>query len=134
MDVKIIEKLNNLLKNSYSPYSNCKVACVIDFGCDDYVCGVNVENSSYGLTNCAERSAIFTAVSKGKDLSKVKKLYIKSNRKTFFTPCGACLQVMSEFFNSKVEIIILNSENEMHKYSFEELMPFCFNKSKLTKK
>lgn len=132
MEDKVLNKLNNLLNCSYSPYSKCKVACVIDFGNSyEFACGVNVENASYGLTNCAERSAIFNAVSMGYDLSKAERLYIKSNQESFFTPCGACLQVMSEFFSGDLKVVVINSKDEVKEFKFNELLPLCFDKSKL---
>ena len=132
MEEKVLKQLNNLLNYSYSPYSKCKVACVIDFGdyCE-FACGVNVENASYGLTNCAERSAIFSAISSGKNLKQAQKIYIKSNCKSFFTPCGACLQVMSEFFSGNLVVVVLNCEDEAKKFKFNQLLPLCFDKSKL---
>lgn len=126
----IIKMLDNVINNSYSPYSDCKVGCVLDFG-NQFICGTNVENASYGLSMCAERSALFSAVANGIDLDLLQNLYIKSNKSAFFTPCGACLQVLSEFVKGDLNIFVLNNNNDIMQYKFSDLMPMRFDKSKL---
>ncbi|MBQ8748998.1 MAG: cytidine deaminase [Clostridia bacterium] len=128
--VNILKMLDEVMERSYSPYSNCKVACVLVFS-DRLVCGTNVENASYGSTICAERSAIVGAISNGADMSTLSAIYIKSNKEQFFTPCGACLQVISEFASADVDVVVLNKNNEHRDFKFADLMPNKFDKDKL---
>lgn len=128
--VNILKMLDEVMERSYSPYSNCKVACVLVFN-DRLVCGTNVENASYGSTICAERSAIVSAISNGADMSTLSAIYIKSNKEQFFTPCGACLQVISEFASADVDVVVLNKNNEHRDFKFADLMPNQFDKDKL---
>lgn len=98
-------------KNAYSPYSGFKVGCaaLFDGGFPTPFCGTNVENASYGLTICAERSAIFSAVAAGR--RKLNVLAISCLDKDdkmipCFSPCGACLQVIAEFATPDTEIFL----------------------------
>ncbi|MFM1848784.1 MAG: hypothetical protein RL417_2258 [Pseudomonadota bacterium] len=84
-----------VIKNSYSPYSRFQVGAAILTDRGEVVVGVNVENASYGLTNCAERSAIFAAISAG--AKGVRAVVVYTPTQTPTSPCGACRQVLSEF-------------------------------------
>lgn len=121
---ELIEKAKKAMENSYSPYSNFKVgACLL---CSDgtVFTGCNIENGSYGATNCAERTAIFKAVSEGKrDFSKIA-IVSSSGDLTF--PCGICLQVMSEFMIDK-EVILEDNNGDIKIFKVKELLPFAFN-------
>lgn len=113
------------MKNSYAPYSNIKVgACVITKN-NNFYSGCNVENSSYGLTMCAERSAIFNAVVNGE--REPIAIVIASNMEDI-TPCGSCLQVMSEFSpDGGLMIYICNLKGEIKScYSLCDLLPVRF--------
>ncbi|NLK63220.1 MAG: cytidine deaminase [Fusobacteria bacterium] len=127
MSIKIdtlIIKSKDVLKNSYSKYSNFKVgASVLGDNGKVYV-GTNIENSSYGLTICAERVAIFSAVSDGVKL--INKLVLTSEEDNYITPCGACRQVLSEFSNKYTEIILVNKKGEFIIKTVEELLPLAF--------
>ena len=92
----ILDKAFEAMENAYSPYSNYKVgACVLTKD-NKYFIGANIENASYGLTNCAERNAIFQAYSNGYRKNDIEAIAIVSNGKTLATPCGACRQVLVE--------------------------------------
>lgn len=99
-----------IAKNAYAPYSGFKIGCVVLFDeSPTPFYGVNVENASYGLTICAERAAIFSGISAG--LRKLKLVAIScrdKNDKTLpcFQPCGACLQVISEFADDTTDIFL----------------------------
>jgi cytidine deaminase len=91
-------KLTSTLAKAYSPYSNVKVAAAVEYevnGEQRVAYGVNVENVSYGLTICAERSAISNAIVDG--MTKFSAVYVMSNQQAPISPCGACRQVLSEF-------------------------------------
>jgi cytidine deaminase len=84
-----------VIENSYAPYSHFRVAAAVLTDRFEIVTGVNVENASYGLTNCAERSAIFAAVSAGAKKILAVVVFTPTPKPT--SPCGACRQVLSEF-------------------------------------
>ncbi|WP_417659907.1 cytidine deaminase [Pseudidiomarina sp.] len=90
---------------AHAPYSRFKVGAAFASDAGELITGCNVENVSYGLSNCAERTAIFTAVAQGVDLSKVKQLVIYTPSEQVYSPCGACRQVMAEFFQPETEVI-----------------------------
>jgi len=115
-------------QNAYVPYSNFKVgAAVLTKGGKIYT-GCNVENASYGLCNCAERTAVFKAVSEGE--SELVAIAIIADTKQPVAPCGACRQVMAEFGINK--IIMCNLHGEQYIATLEELLPYSFGKKHLS--
>lgn len=109
--LKIFFLLKKHLNFSYAPYSKFYVSCIIETKYNNtysYYYGNNVENASYGLTICAERSAIFNYLSNKKINEKILNIYILAtsnfNFVDYIIPCAACLGVMSEFFNDKNNI------------------------------
>jgi cytidine deaminase len=112
---------------AYAPYSRFKVGAAVLGESGRIYTGCNIENASYGLTNCAERTAIFKAVAEGERKLTTLAVIADTHRPT--APCGACLQVMVEFGISKV---ILGSINgQMKTISMDELLPYSFNKNDL---
>ena len=114
-------------ENAYSPYSHFAVGAALL--CEDGTLfeGCNIENASYGLTNCAERTAIFKAVSEGH--IKFKALAVVADTEGPCAPCGACRQVVAEF---KIPIIIMgNLMGNVKIVTIEELLPFSFSESEL---
>ena len=117
-------------ENSYCPYSHFAVGA--DLLCEDGTLyeGCNIENASYGLTNCAERTAIFKAVSEGH--IKFKALAVVADTEGPCAPCGACRQVMAEF---KIPLIIMgNLMGNIKIVTIEELLPFSFSECDVTGK
>ena len=125
------EKLINLLNNSYSPYSNFKVAAIVVMKDGKEFGGVNVENASYGATVCAERSAILSAISNGYKKSDFQELYVMCSGKQISMCCMLCRQVILEFFDkdSKITCMNMNGTREIHKVS--ELCPYPFSEEDL---
>ena len=120
---KLIAAAEKVIANSYSPYSKFAVGCAV-LGEDRAVySGTNVENGSYGLTICAERAAVFAAVSAG--CRKFVAAAVVSNSEGFPQPCGACLQVFSEFA-LKLPIVLVNREGLIKETSLEKLLPMPF--------
>ncbi len=118
------------MENAYVPYSHYKVgACVL---CKDGKTfkGVNIENASYGATNCGERTAIFTAYANGYRKDDIKAIAIVSNGKRIGTPCGICRQVLSELMPKDAPIILSNSKDEMIT-NIAELLPYDFGEEDL---
>lgn len=110
-------------ENAYSPYSHFAVGAALL--CEDGTLyeGCNIENASYGLTNCAERTAIFKAVSEGH--IKFKALAVVADTEGPCAPCGSCRQVMAEF---KIPLIIMgNLMGNIKIVTIEELLPFSFS-------
>jgi cytidine deaminase len=128
----MIEKAHKALENSYSPYSNFKVACCIQTETDTFFTGVNVENSSYSVTLCAEMSAIAQMVTSGH--RKIQKLVIISGTNTVCPPCGACRQCIFEFSTPETAIYLCNKDSVLQT-TIKELLPlaFVFNPSSGTK-
>jgi cytidine deaminase len=123
---KLLSKAKEASKNSYSPYSNYKVgAALIDNEGNIYK-GNNIENASYGLSLCAERVAIANAQSSGCDMKKVTSIAIYADGEEYPLPCGACLQVMREFFDDNLEIIVACHLTEVKFYKLKDLMPIAF--------
>ena len=121
------EKLLKLLENSYSPYSKFRVAAIVVMkdGCEFN--GVNVENASYGVCNCAERSAIYSAISNGYKRYDFEKLYVMCDCDDIGTPCFVCRQVISELFASDKEITCINPIGDSKTFKVSELCPYPFD-------
>ncbi|MBK1810899.1 cytidine deaminase [Clostridium sp. YIM B02505] len=126
----IIDRAFKAAENAYVPYSNYQVgACVLTKD-NKYFIGANVENASYGLTNCAERNAIFQAYSNGYRQEDIEAIAIVSNGKTLATPCGACRQVLVELLERHTPIVLSNHKVEKIT-NIEELLPMSFTKEDL---
>lgn len=115
----------SVLKNSHSPYSNFRVGAAIASSDGTIFVGTNVENVSYGLTICAERAAIFAAVSKGHKSFTDLAIASSSGKPAF--PCGACRQVLAEFSPN----IRIHLENSDKSYSLTELLPNSFKEDQI---
>lgn len=121
-------------KRSYSPYSNFKVGAVVVLNDGTLVYGCNVENASYGLSNCAERSAIFNAISSGYDYKSIVELIVIADSKRPISPCGACRQVMAEFLNQDTIITLFNLEKQHISFLLKDLLPYSFDQGDLDAK
>lgn len=132
-DQELINLAVEARKNSYSPYSKFKVGAALLAASGKVYTGCNIENASYSPTNCAERTAFFKAVSEGEhDFKKIAIVCgYEELLNQYCSPCGVCLQVMSEFCNSDFEIILAKNEQDYKTYKLGELLPQAF---KLTKK
>ena len=123
-------------KYAYVPYSNFKVGAAILAENGKIYTGCNIENASYSPTNCAERTAIFKAVSEG--VTKFKKIAVvggpNGNLENYCPPCGVCRQVISEFADEDFELILGTSENTYAIYNFfQEVLPLSFTAKELKK-
>jgi len=108
-------------KNAYAPYSKFKVGAALLTKSGRIYTGVNVENASFGATNCAERTAVFKAVSEGED--EIYAIAVASDSEEFIHPCGICRQVLSEFGKGSMKVICSNKKEEYRVYTLEELLP-----------
>lgn len=112
---------------AYAPYSGFCVGAAVQGSSGTIYTGCNIENASYGLTNCAERTAIFKAISEGE--TGLTALAVVADTPGPASPCGACRQVMAEFNIDKV--ILSNLQGEQWITSSQELLPCAFNKTDL---
>lgn len=119
---ELISKAYEAMKNSYAPYSKFNVGAVALCGEKIYM-GCNIENASFGVTICAERCAIFKAVSDG--YTKIDKIVIVCSTHDFAYPCGICRQVMTEFMDEN-GIIVVTNDKEIREYKLSDLMPESF--------
>lgn len=122
---ELVKKAFEAMDNAYAPYSNYHVgACVL---CNDGATfkGANIENASFGATNCGERSALFAAYSNGYRKKDIKAISIVSDGKRIGTPCGICRQVLSELLDHDTPIILSNGK-ESRITNVDELLPDSF--------
>lgn len=129
--INLIYKAKEARKKAYSPYSNFKVGAAVLMDDGNIYTGCNIENASYGASNCAERTAIFKAVSEGARL--IKGLALIGSEDNFTYPCGICRQVISEFADNDTKIIIAKNENEYLIKTINEILPGAFTKNDLEK-
>lgn len=87
--------------------------------------GANIENASYGLTICAERTAVFKALLDGE--RKFKAIAIAGDSEDYLPPCGACRQILMEFCGKDLDVIMVNQKGEIKTMKMSELLPFSFN-------
>lgn len=117
-------------EKAYCPYSNFKVGAAVLFEDGKIYTGCNIENASYGGTNCAERTAIFKAVSEGNRV--LKEIALIGDLKNYTYPCGICRQVITEFAeNGGVKVYIVKNQDDYLVKTVEELMPGSFTKKDL---
>ncbi|MDS0524047.1 cytidine deaminase [Clostridium sp. SHJSY1] len=129
---ELISKAIEARENAYCPYSNFKVGAAVLFEDDKIYTGCNIENASFGATNCAERTAIFNGISHGN--RTIKAIALIGDPNSFTYPCGICRQVISEFAESKdTKIYIIKNENEILEKTLDEIMPGTFTKEDLDK-
>ena len=124
-----IDEVNLLLERAYVPYSKFPVAALLIDNNGKKYKGVTVENASYGLTLCAERNAITTAVTGG--MKKIKLLVVTGNTSEPISPCGACRQVIREFSDKDTVIILANKDGKYESTSLEKLLPYSFGSEDL---
>lgn len=124
---ELIEKARKAQQASYSPYSRFKVGAALLCKNGKVFEGANVENSSYGLTVCAERIAVFKAVTAGeRDFAAVA---ITADSQGYIYPCGACLQVLAEF-SPGIKVIVTDENNNYHEFDLNYLLPQTFGLQK----
>lgn len=109
---------------SYTPYSKFPVGAAIELEDGSIVRGANIENASYGLTNCAERTALFKAYSEGK--REVKQIAVVADTASPVSPCGACRQVMAELCRPETIVILANLKGNFEETTVAELLPGVF--------
>lgn len=133
MEKSLIEKAMEATKRAYAPYSKYHVGAALLTADGQIFTGCNIENASFGATNCAERTAFFKAVSEG--VTDFKTIAIvggpaeadgESPFSDYAYPCGICRQVMQEFCNPDFLILVAKSVEDYKRYTLQELLPYGF--------
>ena len=120
----LIELAVEVSGQAYVPYSHFSVGAVLLTKNGDIYTGVNIENASFGLTNCGERTAIFKAVSEG--ARDFKELIIYGQTEKPISPCGACRQVMAEFFEPDLPVTLVSQNKSTVVMTVKDLLPYSF--------
>ena len=120
----LIELAVEVSKQAYVPYSHFPVGAVLLTKNGDIYTGVNIENASFGLTNCGERTAIFKAVSEG--ARDFKELIVYGQTEKPISPCGACRQVMAEFFEPDLPVTLVSQNKSTVVMTVKDLLPYSF--------
>ena len=128
-DIELIKKAKKAAENSYSPYSGYTVGAALLSKDGKVFIGCNIENAAYSPTNCAERTAVFKAVSEG--VREFEKIAVvggyRLDFKDYFAPCGVCRQVLREFCDEDFVILLGKNADEYKRLTLKELLPCSFS-------
>ncbi|WP_438825318.1 cytidine deaminase [Bacillus sp. JJ1609] len=127
----LVEKAIEARSKAYVPYSKFQVGAAIITNNDQVYLGCNIENASYGLTNCAERTAIFKAVSEGD--TEIKAIAVVGDTEGPISPCGACRQVIAEFATEDTKIYLANLNGDVQETTISEILPGYFTSKDMEK-
>jgi cytidine deaminase len=131
MKNEMLKEAKKVIENAYVPYSKFRVAAVLKLKNGETISGINVENAAYGLTNCAERTALFSAYARGLRKEDIQSIMVYTDKDYFVSPCGSCRQVMRELMDADADVIMANSKGEMKTVKNRELLPLGFSKEDL---
>jgi cytidine deaminase len=126
---ELIEAALAARANAHAPFSNFKVGAALEDAAGRIHTGCNVENATYGLTICAERVAVFKAVSEG--VREFRRIVVAADTDTLTPPCGACRQILWEFCGD-IEVILANPAGRTETFHLRDLLPRPFDASFLT--
>lgn len=126
---KLMKHANHAMQNAYVPYSKFPVGAALLTDEGVVFEGCNIENSAYSMTNCAERTAFFKAISDGKRTFKA--LAVTGDTDGPISPCGACRQVISEFCSVDMPVYLTNLKGDVQETTVGELIPGAFRKEDL---
>lgn len=121
---KLVDAARAVRLHAHAPYSGFQVGAALETDGGIIVTGCNVENATYGLTVCAERVAVFKAISEG--LTKFTRIAIVADTEAPTPPCGACRQILWEFAGD-IEVILANLHEEKARYRLAQLLPLPFD-------
>lgn len=128
---KLMTEAINAMNNAYVPYSKFRVGASLLLKNGEIITGCNVENASYGLCNCAERTALFKAYSMGIRKDDIIAMSIAGATDGPISPCGACRQVMAELLNKDTKVYLTNVKGDVKETTVDELLPYSFSGSDL---
>jgi cytidine deaminase len=121
------------MDHSYSPYSQKQVGAAIELSNGKTYSGCNIENSSYGGTVCAERVAVWKAISEEGPGVEIASVVVATDATPPWSPCGICRQVINEFASKNCEIHLVNKTGDVKSFTHQELLPHGFDRSALQK-
>ncbi|OBZ14426.1 cytidine deaminase [Bacillus sp. FJAT-27264] len=131
MKEQLIKEAIEARNAAYVPYSKFAVGAAILTGGKKIYKGCNIENASYGLTNCAERTAIFKAVSEGEHV--IEAIAVVADTEGPVSPCGACRQVLAEFCDENTKIYLTNLHGNTEEWTMAKLLPGAFQADDMSK-
>jgi cytidine deaminase len=123
-DESLIKAATEVRENAYAPFSNFRVGSALETDDGEVITGCNVESASYGLTVCAERVAIWKAISRGK--RKIKHIAVVADTEELTPPCGVCRQIIWEF-GGDIPVILANLKGKTETVQMKELLPRAFD-------
>ena len=123
-DQELIDLATAVRENAYAPFSNFRVGAALETDDGDMIDGCNVESASYGLTVCAERVAIWKAISQGK--RKIKHIAVVADTEELTPPCGVCRQIIWEF-GGDIPVILANLKGKTEVVQMRDLLPRAFD-------
>ncbi|NLL02039.1 MAG: cytidine deaminase [Mollicutes bacterium] len=121
------ENLKMIIKNSYAPYSNFNVACIVKMNDGQEFLGVNVENASFKNGLCAEQVAIASAIAEGYKNGDFAEIHIMGDSKKVSYPCFLCRQLLVEFFKPESKVICYNINGKKEEFLVSELCPHVYS-------
>ncbi len=127
MDKKMYEAAKQTLDRAYVKYSNFRVGAALKLKDGRIITGVNIENASYGLANCAERTALFTAYAEGYKKDDIESLLVTTEQDHIVSPCGACRQVMNELMPADANVYMTNKQGDVQTVLNKALLPYGFS-------
>lgn len=119
------------MKHSYSPYSNREVGAAIRLSNGKIYSGCNIENSSFGATVCAERTAVWNAIVAEGPKIEIVEVVVATEASPPWSPCGLCRQVINEFVAKKCDVFSVNPKGDLRTFTHHELLPHGFDRSAL---
>jgi cytidine deaminase len=123
---ELVDRAREASAHAYSPYSSARVGAAVLCADGRIFVGCNVENASYGLTQCAERNALNSAIAAGAEPRSMRSLVIYASGFQTLTPCGACRQVMSELLAEDAVVLCRNASGETESWRLRDLFPHPF--------
>ncbi len=130
-DNELIIAARYVLKHAYVKYSKFPVGAALRMKDSNIITGVNVENASYGLSNCAERTALFTAITEGYTKDDILEVVVTTPKDYIVSPCGACRQVMGELIHPDVPVHMVDANGNVKTLLNRELLPAGFSEDDL---
>ncbi len=121
---ELVERAISAKSKSIATYSNFHVGAALLTDAEEIILGANIENASYGLTICAERTAVFQALLDGK--RKFKAIAVAGDSEEYLPPCGACRQILMEFCGKDLKVIMINVKGETKTLTMGDLLPHSF--------
>ncbi len=131
MEQSLFKAAQGALKHAYVKYSNFRVGAALKLKNGKVITGVNIENASYGLSNCAERTALFTAYAAGYTKDDIEAILVTTDKAHIVSPCGACRQVMRELMADDTPVYLSDAKGNMTTLLNKELLPLGFTEEDL---